>query len=614
MDKRLYVEYLPGEKHPGNIIEKSYDLTNFQDAGIILLDHEVVVDIDEIGHETIKALLATFKINTKVVWTDRGAHLYFRSTRSRFKKEAVIPLGFKVEYKTNRNSKNGVTIKKNGVLRHIENENKLQELPDILMYQNGLDSLLGLSDGDGRNNRLHAHKVKIHKLPNNYQILKFINEYIFAEPLSDKEFETVAREEEIDIKKLDEIACAELFIQQNKVKIFSGLPWVFDGSRYQTGEDDIKRLICQTFPDKLMRQYTEIFQQMKLRAPKIKHDGSMIIKFKNAYLLDDTIYHDKDGKNSEFTPYYIDVNYNSQAEPVESVENYLNHMSQGDPNYRNLFLEMLGYTFITDPEVVRYFTKFFILVGRGGTGKGTALEIIRKIIGDNNCSTLGLERFGDDSFLVMLKGKLVNLGDDIKNEPIDDDKMKNLKNVSSADAFPVRDLYQSAENVRYTTKMIFTSNHKIKSFEKGDAFERRVVWLPMDNKVKEVDPFFISKLTTPEAMEYWIRLLVEAVQRLYKNMAFTSSKIVDDFNKIYHRENNSVIEFCEDIIEDDRVDMIEGQTLSFVQERYLKWCLDNGMKEMGRQTMNDTIKNMMGLSLAKTRQGGVQKRVYKKTE
>ena len=56
----------------------------------------------------------------------------------------------------------------------------------------------------------------------------------------------------------------------------------------------------------------------------------------------------------------------------------------------------------------------------------------------------------------------------------------------------------------------------------------------MFGKPKKKDKHFISKLTTPEALQYWIRLIVEAYQRLYKNEGFTYSEAVENFNSEYH--------------------------------------------------------------------------------
>jgi len=107
---------------------------------------------------------------------------------------------------------------------------------------------------------------------------------------------------------------------------------------------------------------------------------------------------------------------------------------------------------------------------------------------------------------VSFKGKLANLGDDIQDQAITDKDMKVLKNITTCDYISAREMYKNAESMYFTGSLIFTSNHLIKSFEKGKSYKRRVMWLPMYTEVDEdnKDPLFITKLTTPESIEYWI--------------------------------------------------------------------------------------------------------------
>ena len=65
----------------------------------------------------------------------------------------------------------------------------------------------------------------------------------------------------------------------------------------------------------------------------------------------------------------------------------------------------------------------------------------------------------------------------------------------------------------------------------------------MYSKPTKKDRNFIEKVTTPEALKYWMKLIVEAYMRLYQNEEFTESEIVNDFNAKYHEMNNNCIEF-----------------------------------------------------------------------
>ena len=69
------VEYKEGEKHAGTNPEQTDDMSAFNDAGLMLSDQDVVIDIDHLPKPSIEALIRDFKIKTFTVWTDRGVHL-----------------------------------------------------------------------------------------------------------------------------------------------------------------------------------------------------------------------------------------------------------------------------------------------------------------------------------------------------------------------------------------------------------------------------------------------------------------------------------------------------------------------------------------------------------
>ncbi|MGC6768350.1 hypothetical protein [Enterococcus sp. LJL51] len=47
----MSIEYLPGEKHAANNVDVSESLESFQDAGYLLTDTDLIIDIDDLNHE-----------------------------------------------------------------------------------------------------------------------------------------------------------------------------------------------------------------------------------------------------------------------------------------------------------------------------------------------------------------------------------------------------------------------------------------------------------------------------------------------------------------------------------------------------------------------------------
>ncbi|MBC1524814.1 DNA primase [Listeria booriae] len=602
----MYVEYLEGAKHPTKNADVSESLDHFRDAGYLLSDNDLIIDIDSLSHNQIEELIRFFRIKTQIVWTDRGAHLYFKKPDAFRGAKGVCGLGFEVEYKHLSNTKS-ITIKRSGVTRTIENNGMREDMPAFFKKIRKGENLLGFDEGDGRNQALFKHRGFIATMSNWSRMITFINQTIFAEPLPEKEMETLLRDVNITAKEDGEALIADLIMREKHVVKYSGAVYYFDGHEYVDDKDKLTRMVFGYCPGQKTMYVKEVIEQMNLRAKLIPDDYTFDIKLENGIL--------RNGKFIEidykdFTPYSIPIKYDSDTEPVEEVDAYLNHLTDTDEAYRKFVLEMMGHCLIVDKEVKRMMGRFFILIGSGGNGKGTLLSIIRAIFNQKNCSGLSIKNMTDERYFNVLQGKLTNLGDDIQDEPINGDQMKVLKNISTCDFVEMRKLYSNAKSIELTPTLIFTSNHILKSFEKGDSYKRRVSWMPMFTQVKKKDKRFISKLTSPEALQYWIKLIVEAYFRLYENGEFTKSTIVDEYNKKYHEENDTTIEFVNDLNTED----IIGRRAPEVYGDYETWAEENGLNVQSKRMLRTTLKEILNVDTVPTKINGSTQRVYQKIE
>jgi putative DNA primase/helicase len=598
----MYIEFLPGKKHPAKNADISDTHEHFKDAGYLLTENDLIVDIDNLPKEVIKKMLSLFNIKTQVVWTDRGAHLYFKMQPGFRGSKKVTPLGMEVEYKHFKNTKQ-ITIKRDGVLRKIENEGVREDLPDCLHSKKRLDSLLGMGEGEGRNQALFKHRMKIHDIKEWAPILRFINNHIFAEPLDEDEFQTIVRDVKITAGKDDEPAVADYMMTKYKIVNYLGNLYFFQDGEFVSDMSKLQRLVFAEIGLQKTRYVDEVIKQLQYRAPLIDANKQFDIKFINGIL--------RDGKfieidYQEFTPYTINIPYYPDAEPVKVVDDYLAHLTNNDGDYRKRLLEILAHPLIVNKEFKRLMGKFFIFVGSGGNGKGTLLSIIRTILNNKNCTGLSIANLTDERYQTTLQGKLVNLGDDINDQVIDANQMKILKNISTCDYIAMRELFKQSREVELTTTLIFTSNHILKSWEKGDSYKRRVDWLPMYSKPKVKDKKFISNLTSDEALQYWIRLIVEGYFRLYENEEFTHSELVEKFNEDYHSENNSVLQYLEDYEKEHFINRRSPDAY----EEYETWSSENGLHPQSRKLFVQSIYDKFGLVIGVKKINNKSARVF----
>ncbi|MBA4532556.1 DNA primase family protein [Brevibacillus halotolerans] len=587
-----YIEYVDGEKFARRNpdIAKTHEF--FKSAGKILSKDDVVVDIDCLEKDVIKNMITYFNIKTELRWTDRGVHMWFKKPKSyKHKAEGICALGFKAEWKISKTT-NSVTVKRCGVLREVENEGVRDELPDFLTYIKNAEDLQGLENGDGRNSKLHSHKFKVMHLKEDHKkIFSFINNNIFAEPLEDDEFNTVIRDEKIKAEKNNEYIVARQLIKKLKIVKFNDHLYSFDGTRYRNGIY-FKYDVAQELAGQSSRYIDEVIKQMDMHLLPIEEPSKgWCIKFNNGFLWDGDWW-DIDFK--EFTPYYIDIPYNPDAEPVTIVDQFLETFTGGEKDYRDFILEIIAHCLITDIHVKRNrdFQRVFFFIGDGGNGKGTLLNVIRALLGTNNVSSISLDRITDERYLVSMLGKLANCGDDIEDKPIKEEKMKMLKNLSSSDVIPLRELYKHSKDEAMTASQIFTTNHLLKSFEKGHAWKRRAVWCPSFGKPKAYDPHFQENLTSPKALEYWSKLVIEAYFRLYENRKFTEPEKVKNYTESYHMENNSCIEWVRNVANVEN--QIIGLRTPEAYGIYEIWAIENGLHVQSPKQLKKTIEEELG--------------------
>lgn len=343
----MYIEYLPNQKYAPKGAEISEDLSSFQDAGYLLTDADLVIDIDSLNHEKIQALLTMFRINTETVWTTRGAHLYFKKPDGFRGAKGICALGVEVEYKHAKNTQS-VTVKQNGIARKVERKGIREELPEVfLSARKHYESLLGLAEGDGRNDKLYAHRQKMGMINQWSLAMEFINLYVFDTPLPQDELETLNRSMSVTATKDGESAIADLIMREKRVVKYARHLYFFDGKEYIADEDELTRMVYRYCPGQKTAYVKEVIAQMEQRSPLIPSDKTFHIKFKNGVLRNgkflEVNYHD-------FTPYSLDIEYDANAEPVAEVDDYLDQLTNSDEDYRLRLLEILGHTLITDKE------------------------------------------------------------------------------------------------------------------------------------------------------------------------------------------------------------------------------------------------------------------------
>lgn len=389
-------------------------------------------------------------------------------------------------------------------------------------------------------------------------------------------------------KEDDVVARMKAMLQPVKYK--GEIYYKYQGTNYKADEMLLKRIIREDPRTRTIKQVDEVYKRLMIDLIEQERGQSFPIVFENGYLEDGQFTFTDD---LPFSPHFINRRYNPSANPVKAVEEYLDHISQGDEGYRKYIIEMLGYIFNTNLDFKERKGKVFFIVGDGGSGKGTLLKLISMFLGAENVSNVSIHEFEDGRRTTIMIGKLANLGDDIEDQAINAPVMKTIKNMATADTVNIRKLYKESESTIISATGVYTSNHILRSFEKGESFKRRVVWLPLSKSLEGKSTQFHKDLRSEEALDYLTALAIQSLNKLYETEKFSESKTIYEFNKAYHEANNTAVAYLKELNYFD----ILGFTLKEVYQDYMRWCWDNSLADMPIQQVSQEIKRMFDVDL-----------------
>ena len=612
---------LDNEKRPIEGFDVTYtSLDNLDNAGIKLNSKTVIVDFDAHNKEEASKIAnvvsyITAKYPTFSVETTRGVHLYYRVPNGVTVKNwtaQMTMLGVKVDYKTGATSQ-GV-IKLDGKLRKTNepveelNLTKLRELPVELypLPKSKGNNLLGLADGDGRNDNLYKHLlcVKESKVALSLdEVANFINTYLFKDSLKINELEATL--ESVKTKESSEdgayhgdpkdmIEFAEWVSRELDIKIFNGTLYFRDGLNYSKDRIKLNKAINQYL--KLRRsQMTELEAQLYIYAELVDSKQKFNVKLRNGVIVEDNVVDYDCG----FTPFYLDVSYVADAYD-EHVDKFLDFLCCGRKDERIVLEEILGHILLVD----RFPHKIFFLTGSGANGKSTFVEMITKWTGELS-SHIDIANFDDGTSLISLIGKVVNVADDV--DAIYLEKSKNLKTMASGNTVGARAIYSQPITLKNTATLIFTANEPPVFKDKSDGIGRRLVIIPFDNKVKERIYNLDELLSSDNAKSYLLNLGLAGIKRIFANkLELSESETINGATKQYYLDNDSVLSYLNDY------PAIENNPVSTVYEAYVEYCDDSNLKAVSLNKFSRRLK-VLGYDVVSTTMLNKKVRVIKKT-
>lgn len=235
------------------------------------------------------------------------------------------------------------------------------------------------------------------------------------------------------------------------------------------------------------------------------------------------------------------------------------------------------------------FEKAFMFIGTGRNGKGKTLELMKRFLGIENCSSIPLQQLENDNFAMgELFNKMANISGDLDNSA--------LTHTGAFKTLTGRDLISAARKflnrIKFTNyaKMIFACNELPETKDLSHAFFARWVVLEfpytfLDKKefdeiadknwMKIKDEKIIDKISTEEELSGLLNLALEGLARLCKNSSFSYSKNTEAVKQLWMRKSSSFQAFVMDEIQESwGQSIVKGD----MKEGYAKYCMKHKLK------------------------------------
>lgn len=370
---------------------------------------------------------------------------------------------------------------------------------------------------------------------------------------------------------------------------YKGIVYVYDGGVYLPNQEmKIKRFVQKILGEYSRSRHVEEVLKWIINERYVEptedpnpHDG--YINVKNGLL---------DWRNGELKPHtperfsstQIRVNYDPNARSVD-IEQFFHDVLPDD--VVQTMYEIIGYCLI--PTTM--YQKAFMFTGDGANGKSTLINLLTKLVGEDNTTNIPIHELEQNRFkLALLRDKLVNTFADLQYSSLD--KSSTVKSLVVGDR--VNAEYKGKDGFDFTpfVKLIFSANELPSTRDVSKAFFRRWIVIPFPYSFgygprdKKADPTLEEKLKTPANLSALLNLAIDGLRRLERRGRFEDTPSTRKALEDYILDIDSVAAFIEACV--TKTGMI-GTTQLYME--YERWCHESGVRPVKKIRFNKRLKD-----------------------
>lgn len=287
-----------------------------------------------------------------------------------------------------------------------------------------------------------------------------------------------------------------------------------------------------------------------------------------------------------FSMVHLDYAFDESA-ACPTWDAFLKKNLEGDIERINLLQEWAGYLLTPDTGE----QAFLILEGEGANGKSVFCAGIEAILGEENCSHVSLELFGDRFSKTMTLGKLANICGDVGE--LDKVAEGQVKAFVSGNTMMFDRKGVDGVTANPTARLMLACNNRPRFNDRSAGIWRRMKIVPWLMQIKKED-----RIRNMDKSWWWksqgelpgmFNWAIVGLYRLREQGGFTESKLMEEALSDYMHETNPARAFLLDNFEAVIPSSPTIKT-SFIYRKYKEWAINSGYKPLSEAQFGKEVK------------------------
>ena len=282
----------------------------------------------------------------------------------------------------------------------------------------------------------------------------------------------------------------------------------------------------------------------------------------------------------EPTPAYYsftntEIEYNINAKKPEAWIKFLE--TTLDEESRDLLQEWFGYCLVQDTRL----HKLLMVVGKPGSGKGTAIRVLQKLIGQGSYCSMDFERLANNFALSIALGKSLMIFPDARQNYGSESRggiVSTLLSISGEDDLMIDRKNLPPITQKLNTRIVIVSNDVLTLPDTSGALDRRQLWIRFPGFAGNSDPDLQNKLDSE--LSGILNWAIEGWHRVRKTGRFTEPESARDFRDSFLEQASPIKTFIDDMCV---MDPAASQPTGEIFKYYGIWRKIRGYKNVQSQ-------------------------------